>query len=337
MTDSVQYQADVHKIANEVDRLITKNTTARTLFTNHIDRFCKMVEDYGQVLQPYADKLKKAEKRIEKFTPEQLEKYKLPDGKIVVRLADVCPPPKGWIRIDWTDNRFVNISIGVIYRPAEPINPLLWFGIFGDANLQRKPEENESLMCYYVLLAIIHDVELKQPTDRPLFFDKYEGKWFQRNKFCEDVWAYYHYPNQDPSLLYHSATPQEKLLQLNRAFERVQADLTSGGRAGDTTQVTPEIHENKSVKKKQEGILEPKPPEFLQKILWLWKYGGKYWKLILVSILLLFISIIFAFFKFYLFNKISNSLKEIPNTPANYKKTSPSSQTEIIDPNIIRL
>jgi hypothetical protein len=191
-----------------------------------------MVEDYGQVLQPYADKLKKAEKRIEKFTPEQLEKYKLPDGKIVVRLADVCPPPKGWIRIDWTDNRFVNISIGVIYRPAEPINPLLWFGIFGNASLQRKPEENESLMCYYVLLAIIHDVELKQPTDRPLFSDKYEGKWFQRNKFCEDVWAYYHYPNQDPSLLYHSATPQEKLLQLNRAFERVQADLAGGGKTG---------------------------------------------------------------------------------------------------------
>ena len=39
----------------------------------------------------------------------------------------------------------------------------------------------------------------------------------------------------------------------------------------------------------REDLIVPKPPEFLQKLLWLWKYGRKHWILILfAAILLLF-------------------------------------------------
>jgi len=61
----------------------------------------------------------------------------------------------------------------------------------------------------------------------------------------------------------------------------------SGGKVGDTTQVTPEIHENKSVKEKQEGVLEPKPPEFLRNLLWILRYGKKWWWLLFLAALVL--------------------------------------------------
>lgn len=41
-------------------------------------------------------------------------------------------------------------------------------------------------------------------------------------------------------------------------------------------------------KREREGTIEPKPPEIVQKILWVWKYGRKKWKLLLVAVFLLF-------------------------------------------------
>ncbi len=188
-----------------------------------------MVEGYGQAQRPYSEKLENAKKQIDKFTPEQLEKYKLPNGRIEISLVDVCPPPEGYVKMNYWDNYFVNIPLGTIYRPKEPVNPLLWFGISGNASLQRKPDDNEKLMCEYVRLAIIHDYVLRYsgtPTDSYIFNDNYKGRWFQRDEFCKDVWAYYHYVNQSPDLIHMPATAQEKLSQLSRALKHVQADLS---------------------------------------------------------------------------------------------------------------
>lgn len=203
-----QYPNAVLNIANEVDRLIT-DKKVRKRFTSYVNKLCGMVEDYGQTLQPYAEKLEK--------TKEDLEKTKLAPGTKVA-LVDFCPPPKDWVKINWEDNRFINIDMGVIYRPIEPVNPLLWFGNFGNASMQRKPTEDESLMCEYMRLAIIHDYELRGPTDKPIFSDKYEGALFRREEFRNDVGRYYHYADQ-PSL-----TAQDKLSQLNRALERVKSN-----------------------------------------------------------------------------------------------------------------
>lgn len=227
MADS-EYQATLHSIVNEVDRIVTSNSTARDIFTGHIDRLCKMVEDYGQAQQPYAQQLEKAEKQVKNFTPKQLAKYRQADGTIRISLNDFCPLPKGYEKVDYWENEFVNIPMGVIYRPSRPVNPLPWFGFIGSARIQREPTEDEKLMCQYVLLAIVHDYELRfsgTPTDYFIYTKDYEGKWFQWKKFCEEVWIYYHYPVQEITLHRHTTTPQEKLSQLNRAFSHVHADI----------------------------------------------------------------------------------------------------------------
>lgn len=217
---------EILEIANEIDSLVL-DKAVRTRFKDYIEQFYKMVEDYGQAQLPYSKKLENAKKQIDKFTPKQLEKYKLPNGRIEIRLVDICPPPEGYIKMNYWDNDFVKVPMGTIYRPKEPVNPLLWFGISGNASLQRKPSENERLMCDYVGLAIIHDYELRYfgtPTDIYIISDEYKGKWFERDRFCQDFWAHYRKHN-------------EKLSRLERAFNRVQAELASGkktGKAGDT-------------------------------------------------------------------------------------------------------
>jgi hypothetical protein len=44
---------------------------------------------------------------------------------------------------------------------------------------------------------------------------------------------------------------------------------------------------NVTIKDKQEGTLEPIPPEFLQKLLWVLKYGRKHWKIIVLAVIIL--------------------------------------------------
>ena len=226
---------DVHDIANKVDQLITSDKEAKARFTYHITKLCDMVEDYTEALQPYVEKIRRAEKRWKQ-------------NKIIGKtLADFCPPPRGWRGIGWRDNLYIKIDMSVIYRPVEPVNPLLWFGLFGNANIQRSPTEKEKLMCDYVLLALVHDWELQYsgtPIDRWIFSTDYKGKWFKRNKFCEDVWMYYHYPCSETFRL--SATIQEKLSQLNRALEHVQAELTRKKPADKTQKNEPQEKDGRS-------------------------------------------------------------------------------------------
>lgn len=68
----------------------------------------------------------------------------------------------------------------------------------------------------------------------------------------------------------------------------------SGGKSVDNIQATAETEEDTAVRKKenQEGVLEPKPPEVLQKLLWLKQHGKKHWKLTLpcgIALLILWI------------------------------------------------
>lgn len=44
--------------------------------------------------------------------------------------------------------------------------------------------------------------------------------------------------------------------------------------------------ENKYAKREREGMIQPKPPEIFQKILWIQKYGRKHWKLVSFAILI---------------------------------------------------
>jgi predicted transcriptional regulator len=201
----------IYEITNEIERHITEDPTIKNRFAKHIDCFCKMVEDYGQALQPYEQQYKEADKRY-MADPKKYEKYRKPNGAIA--LTDICPPPKGWVKISSSDNQFLNIDwIALIFRPVEPVNPLLWFGLFGYAGIQRKPEEDEKLMCEYVRLAIVHDYNLLfhsgTPIDTRIISADYKGKWFQRDEFFKTVWYY------------HSQLTESAQSQLARAFDRI--------------------------------------------------------------------------------------------------------------------
>jgi hypothetical protein len=131
-----------------------------------------------------------------------------------------------------SENMFLNIDRDVVYRPIEPVNPLLWFGFYGNASSQRKPNENEKLMCMYVLLAVINDGNLKYretPTDTLFFSADYESKWFQRNKFRIETWVHYstlQNPQGQGSCIFPNYFAEEdKLRQLTLAFEKVKEDL----------------------------------------------------------------------------------------------------------------
>lgn len=63
-------------------------------------------------------------------------------------------------------------------------------------------------------------------------------------------------------------------------------------------------------KSEREGMIEPKPPEILQKTLWILKYGRKYWGLILLAIFLLLIWCIFVWPKFDFFSKFYHPTKK---------------------------
>lgn len=185
-----------------------------------------MVEDYGEALQPYAKKLEKAYRKIEK----RHVKGEFPPGTEIPEEIKVCPPPKGYVKMNYSDNPWVEDPVSVIYRPREPVNPLLWFNIRGNANIQRGPKEDEKLMCDYVLLAVIHDYMLRQSTDRPIFCEKYDGKWFKRDQFRQEVGQ--HYLPNEATLYCKGRTTQERaeycqnlLSGLKRAFNHVQADI----------------------------------------------------------------------------------------------------------------
>jgi len=90
-------------------------------------------------------------------------------------------------------------------------------------------------------------------------------------------------------------------LKITEGLQEIQdycADVASGeetknkqqsGKAGDIKTKPETKHENKVVQENQEEVLEPKPPEFLQKILWICRYGRKHWKIILLATFILIV------------------------------------------------
>lgn len=206
MLNLEQHQNAILDIVNNVDRLIT-DKTARKRFTDHIDHFCKIVEDYGQALIPHIEKVEKA---IEKLKEKGATRIPPPN--------EVFPPPK-----DWVDIRKVS-----------------W---------PSKPTESEALMCDYVSLAMLHNYELEeQETYAQIFSDKYDGKWFQRDKFRKgipvtgDIRAFESFISMDRKLsdcldryTYRPRKPVfplwwfkiegDRLSRLKRAFDHVQTDL----------------------------------------------------------------------------------------------------------------
>lgn len=75
----------------------------------------------------------------------------------------------------------------------------------------------------------------------------------------------------------------------------------------------------------KESVIEPKPPEFLQKLLWIIKYGGKYWKIIALAVIIL---VVFSFFKVKLENN-KPPVKQIETPKTESTKTEKNTQTDV--------
>ncbi|MGD0342608.1 MAG: hypothetical protein ABSA76_12970 [Bacteroidales bacterium] len=195
-TTGQSYDDFLLDIANNIDRRI-RDKSVKAIFQNQMDKLCKMVEDYWQAQQPYIKQYETAKKQPaikEKFTPEQLEKYKisperlkqlkLPSGAVQIPMDDICPPPKGYIKTSYFEYFFINIPIDVIYRPPDSVNPLLWFS--KGYGVHRLPDKAESLMVNYVLLGLIHDEICNCSTDNKIYNnygETYSNKHFQFQEF----------------------------------------------------------------------------------------------------------------------------------------------------------
>jgi len=165
-----------------------------------------------------------------------------------------------------------------------PFDPYQWISYYYGGNpwqLYEKPKEpskDENLMCEYVVLGLIYDqvsdvVECKRLCTINIS-DVRSGLW-------------------DKLQLNTITAPEEgeKIRsRMNIAIDHVKADLQNNN---------------------EQGLLEAKPPEILQELLWIRKHGRKYWKVILLAIVVLLLSGIFVLPKFDLFSKIYSLIKSI--------------------------
>ncbi len=79
-----------------------------------------------------------------------------------------------------------------------------------------------------------------------------------------------------------------------------------------------------AILEKQEETLEPKPPEFLQKLLWILMYGRKYWWLLFLAVL------VFSFL--YILPRLNLFSKEHENIHPEAKTSGGSSQIKVKQP-----
>lgn len=125
--------------------------------------------------------------------------------------TDPEPPMNGCI--EYTYDAFVYINLPFIYPKQkrnkshgkfwitpEHVNPTMWFNQIINFTLFPTPQiptpqispknDDEQLICNAVILSAVHDVSQGQDvSDKRVYINqKYQGKYFQRNKFCRDLW-----------------------------------------------------------------------------------------------------------------------------------------------------
>jgi len=143
------------------------------------------------------------------------------------------PPKEGYL-FGYECNSFCKEKLegsGSLYwYPTEPPNPIEWFqgfSVCGGKLKFRGMEPNEEFMVNAVLLASIHDVELKRRNPHSSHFiyrsEPYLGQHFERDMFLRKLWLHFN----EPGL--------KKQTQLELALEYVAENLDkTGGNAGET-------------------------------------------------------------------------------------------------------
>jgi len=124
--------------------------------------------------------------------------------------------------------------------------------------------------------------------------------WLKLAKASEDACLYLARISKEPATAKSESLPVQNIHIRN--FEGVLGNVKAKNvQTGDHTSIN---KYDDIGKKEHEGLLEPKPPEILQKLLWICKHGRKHWKLILLAIAVLLLTSIFILPRFDLFSKI---------------------------------
>jgi len=171
--DDHEHQGFLFEIAAKVDNLIADDRSKRG-FRSHIQNFRAKVASYKSELESY--------KKAAEADPKLLD---LNYGK---------PPKEGY---EWHSNFWA--------PPTDTCNPLDWFPpnsylLWPDSHSRqlkatnynaRLPNNNERLMCYYVLLATVHDKVLTDPQYERIWFDpNYKGDRFFLDAWANGLWQY---------------------------------------------------------------------------------------------------------------------------------------------------
>jgi len=225
-------------------------------FRDYWEKFCRMVEDYGEHVEKCrndpACEYKKGRKAlvvefeaIQKARDEAEGSGKSQDVKKLKRKIDKMvekinslppsqPPEPGSVRYDCENFQYLpNDEPGAFFwLRTGPVNPLLWFGLFGNSGTQPPPtNEEEHLVFNCAKLSVVHDIggDLS-PGDERIFYRKnqYKGKYFRRDDFCWDLW-------------YKMQTP-EGLAEVERALDRVLPAIEKNTEKPAETEVTEPFH-----------------------------------------------------------------------------------------------
>jgi len=193
-------------------------------FQEHWETFCRMVEDHGEhvekcrndpaceydqaeyyrreeqrhelardlreLLRKSVDAINAGDRKTAKRYNGLIEKKKVEIERLK---PDPDPPEPGCVKYEFSNFHYMTntMETAVFWIKPGPVNPLLWFGLFGNQGIQRGPTDEEELICYCAWLSILHDCEdtefLEWSEKRIFRKDAYKGTYFMRDDFCWDV------------------------------------------------------------------------------------------------------------------------------------------------------
>lgn len=220
------------------------------------------------------------ERRIAKYREESFRNNRLRD-------KGTGHPENGFVWYDDSPCETSDPNLGFWGPACEelPLDPVLTVYPVGSDGVSPK-NDTEELEKYCVLLAAVHDWML--PSCAPIYAGNHP-------KLLKSL-----IPAIELNLLDEGQVIFEMgigVLKADGAQSAPQAKdgQRIAGRTGGTREASPETeYGSRNLKEKQEGLLEPKLPESLQKLLWMLKYGRKHWKLILLAIAAFVIWSVFA-------------------------------------------
>jgi len=249
--------------------LLIENTLAMGRFRRHLNRFAEQQEKHLDFMRKFqeANRAKqkkarsKAKKRLEQLQQEAEAKAKEVE-KDEGNKEKAKEHKRAQRKIRTAEKKleatmWVELSSSEMDVPPEyetPVTKLIPDSTNGHQADTRDKEE-EYQRCY-AILASIHDNTLPE-------FERID------NGILQELTAY-----QIWTLFDQFYDSKDRRVFIEQALERVKSEKPA--------EIEPED------KAKQEGILIPKPPEILQKVLWVLKYGGKHWWLISLTVLILF-------------------------------------------------